>query len=668
MATQLYFSPFIPAFSNIGVPIARAKLYFYYTATSTLAPVYADAAATVPLTNPVQANLAGKYPDVYLNSSIVYRVVQKDAADVQIGDAVDPYYPGTIVANVDSTIRADLLAPTGSSMVSFRRSETGAVSQTLAQILNGEVSVKDFGAIGDGTSHPVSEWVPTRFANLAAIQAVYPDVTALTDQIDYAAINKAIRVAQTVSKGVYIPAGTYLAWIKAWFSNVSIRGAGSACTTIKVPNGATHTIPNNAFSGPPFATGVPCVVDFNNIGQGNSANVMQNGHIEGLTLDGNVSGTAVPSTDLFGWGLTFTKYSNVTYFDIVAQNCHCGGLGTFINSNFHIGDCRVYNCGNSTVAGGTRPGFDVNSSKYCRWTYLSENCAYGARILDNCNNNICYGVVKNPTRAGFIFGNQLVNPGCWSNDIRVTVDGGCLDYAMTMGANCFNNDITVLATGLSGSTWRDIDYGGTGANNSHGNRVTVIGRQIQRSLAEIYSDDNDFDLIADQVNLVGPQGVDFAVNVFGDRNRIRLRLFDPATWRSRGLSFKTGAAGNILESFLYPSGNGNPYVDTDGTNLWVGQSPSWITASLGGGYGNAFGSPFPVVGYSRDSYNVVRLRGNLSGSAGTAFTLPAGFRPPFAMVYKDGNTATTVTVNTDGTVVVAGTGPWFLNQIAFITT
>jgi hypothetical protein len=95
LATKLYFNPFIPAFSNIGVPIAESKLYFYFTNTTTKAPIFADAALTVPHTNPVLANLAGKYPPIYMSDAIVFRVVQTDKNDVQIGDAVDPYIPGS---------------------------------------------------------------------------------------------------------------------------------------------------------------------------------------------------------------------------------------------------------------------------------------------------------------------------------------------------------------------------------------------------------------------------------------------------------------------------------------------------------------------------------------------------------------------------------------------
>ena len=154
MATELYYNAFIPAFSNIGVPIAQAKLYFYYTATSTLAPIYADAAATVPLTNPVQANLAGKYPDIYLDGAIVYRVVQTDVSNNPIGDAVDPYYPGTIVAAADPALRSDIASSAsgkGAEIVGYKQAAT-ATGTTVANRLAREIWAEDYGLSAANTA------------------------------------------------------------------------------------------------------------------------------------------------------------------------------------------------------------------------------------------------------------------------------------------------------------------------------------------------------------------------------------------------------------------------------------------------------------------------------------------------------------------------------------
>lgn len=64
------------------------------------------------------------------------------------------------------------------------------------------VDVKAMGAIGDCASHPLS----SKYATLAAAQAVYPLATSLTQEIDLMAINKAIAEGASV----YAPAGTYL--------------------------------------------------------------------------------------------------------------------------------------------------------------------------------------------------------------------------------------------------------------------------------------------------------------------------------------------------------------------------------------------------------------------------------------------------------------------------
>jgi hypothetical protein len=108
MAAQLFFLPYQVATVN-GIAQASAKLFFYTTGTTTLQPIYSNSGLSVPLTNPVTANGAGRFPDIYLDSAVVYRLIVKDSAGTTLED-VDPYTPGTIdvVGYVADGDRGDL--------------------------------------------------------------------------------------------------------------------------------------------------------------------------------------------------------------------------------------------------------------------------------------------------------------------------------------------------------------------------------------------------------------------------------------------------------------------------------------------------------------------------------------------------------------------------------
>lgn len=125
-----------------------------------------------------------------------------------IPDAVaarTPYDPGT------GTSTATKIVVTGqgsSGDVSGMSSvATGQVARSLSSRLSDTFNVKDYGAVGDGQSHPLSQ----RFSTLAAAQAVYPFATALTNEIDWAAAQLAVNAAAVRGGGkVVYPQGYYV--------------------------------------------------------------------------------------------------------------------------------------------------------------------------------------------------------------------------------------------------------------------------------------------------------------------------------------------------------------------------------------------------------------------------------------------------------------------------
>jgi hypothetical protein len=112
-------------------------------------------------------------------------------------------------------------------------------------IAGASINVKSRGAIGDGASHPLS----TRFSTLAAARSVYPFVTSLSQEIDYAAFKKASNDAlgadgsehgstdARLNLTIVIPCGTYNFGSDTWTirnaSGIEIRGSGQTCTILK---------------------------------------------------------------------------------------------------------------------------------------------------------------------------------------------------------------------------------------------------------------------------------------------------------------------------------------------------------------------------------------------------------------------------------------------------
>ncbi|CRY58847.1 Tail fiber [Yersinia kristensenii] len=86
-----------------------------------------------------------------------------------------------------SDVMIELAKPTGASLVGVQP------QGNLSQAINW-VTPEQFGAIGDGTVHPLSE----RYATLAAAQAVYPHVTSLGQTIDWAAC----QAAENYTRGI----------------------------------------------------------------------------------------------------------------------------------------------------------------------------------------------------------------------------------------------------------------------------------------------------------------------------------------------------------------------------------------------------------------------------------------------------------------------------------
>ena len=204
-------------FDDNGVPLAGGLLYTYAAGTTTAAATYTSVTGLSANPNPIVLDAGGRVPnEVWLTTNASYKFVLQDSEAVLIGTWDN--IPGITDADALATKLANTSnIAQGDALIGFKQTYAlgvmpGAVGKTLNDKMQDLVSVKDFGAVGDGVAD------------------------------DTAAIQAGIDLACQYGGCVYLPAGTYKITAALVFSmnsgttdpfkRPSMRGDGMAATTI----------------------------------------------------------------------------------------------------------------------------------------------------------------------------------------------------------------------------------------------------------------------------------------------------------------------------------------------------------------------------------------------------------------------------------------------------
>jgi hypothetical protein len=256
--------PKLQFFDAAGVPLVGGKLYSYAAGTTTPLATYTSAAETTFNTNPIVLNSRGE-AEVWLGSPL-YKFKLTTAADVEIWTVDNITSLSGLQATIDASIKAYYSASAGASRVGFIAAGAGAVARTAQDKMRDIVSVKDFGAIGNGAT---DDTAAIQAAVNSGARAIYFPATAngyrVTSKITVSASNQILFGDGKYSSYINLASHNFDVFELTAVGNVTIRdlGAinfGAALSGFFVNSAPTYNVTlenlytNNLHSGAVFGT------------------------------------------------------------------------------------------------------------------------------------------------------------------------------------------------------------------------------------------------------------------------------------------------------------------------------------------------------------------------------------------------------------------------------
>lgn len=372
-------------FGDDGSTLAGGKIYSYVAGTTTPQTTYTTVAGNVAHTNPIILNSAGRVPnggEVWTDDSVVYKFVLKNSSDAT-------------VATYDNV--------TGGGNA-FIQVGSGAVTTTVQNKLRETISVKDFGAVGDGTAD------------------------------DTTAIQNAAAAATSVGKRLYVPKGTYKLTAAVTF------------TTGVIGDGPSQTL----FQGTNLGTS-----------SGYLINITGGDLYQGFLVDGACS--ADPASwnnsnynSFTGWrSIYLYQVTGVHLVDVIGQNSVDAPIRVELCQNVNISNCQAIR-----GRGQSGDGFYIRRSvrvslTNCRANdvtrigFVTEGVSGGAILIsDQISFTNCYADYAHDQSINY--GGTEYNAGFWSEN------SNAITYTDCTTLNTGNRGFTFAGTTLVATAGYDV--------------------------------------------------------------------------------------------------------------------------------------------------------------------------------------------------------------------
>lgn len=494
------------------------------------------------------------------------------------------------------TTKQATVADVGAS-ASFTPAGTGAVVRTVQSKLRESVSVKDFGAVGDGVTDDTSK-----------IQAAINYVSALpgSGRIYFPQGNYLISSTLLLSKSIILEG-------ESWYDG---NNTGSTASNIYLANNSNCDIIRTKYAGSTYNQ----TTDF-----------VKGSEIKNLSFNGNSQNqTSVdPVTSQQPVGINAKNW----YFSSI-KNCfiyNCKSYG--IDVNDHYENIVIENCNISTNLTGVRVSTTSSVVKpygvKITNSMIFDNYYYGIYLYNSSSSRKDIATIDNITflrnRHSDVFIEAL------GNDINpLIVAPKSTGISNRSGSISSGSNVLTLTTG----TFLATDVGASvyiyGAGVAGANKLFKISSFVSSTQVTLsYNADSS----VTNANIV--QGA-FAKIVFTyTKSRFTLVSGSDSINRIIGVYYQLESFGSPIDEVVFNASNFHLIPSGDISNL-----TEWTTATLETGWSTIFG--FAVPAYRKDPMGYVHIKGVVTGGSITSriFNLPVGFRPAENQVFCTCNYST----------------------------
>ena len=448
-------------FDNNGNPLVGGLIYTYEAGTTTPLATYTSSSGATPNANPIVLDSAGRTPsEVWLDSTKLYKFVFQTSLGVAIRTWDD----------VGGLVDASTLGgSSGSNIVGFLQAGTGADARTVQSKLRDVISVKDFGAVGNGIANDAVPFSEALTAAAGKTLVLPPG----TYKIDAALTVPANTVVTGYGAALDFSGAGNIAALTLG-SNVTligfkITGPGSASYN-SASIGVKCYGTSNSPAAPTYVTG-PTLIDLEITSFRNSGIECQ------FNLIGQITGCKITSCTYMGVNLLSCNRFRVNdnYVGQITPGTSGNAYGIAVSSNEGTtteDPTPVFNevIGNTVEDIAVWTGIDTHGgSGLVVANNTVHNCKLGIKITDRDVSGVRTVAPKNIVVSG-----NFINDNGIYGGAAITINGAYPVATTDYASNISVAGNTILGHGTSGST-------NEGAIRCYSSRNLVIsGNTIRR--------------------------------------------------------------------------------------------------------------------------------------------------------------------------------------------